>query len=113
MLAKLEKEDMVPLLTNTDGIWYYSDHGAYHDENEGNELGNWENDHVNCQFLMTGPGSYQYVENGICESVVRGLCNLDAVEPDRTKWQFGDILKLQQVFTYKFNEEKGVVKTYE
>lgn len=62
---------------------------------------------------MTGPGSYQYVENGICESVVRGLCNLDAVEPDRTKWQFGDILRLQQVFTYKFNEEKGVYKTYE
>ena len=113
MLAKLEKADMIPLLTNTDGIWYYSDHGAYHDENEGNKLGNWENDHNGCEFLMTGPGSYQFVENGVCESVVRGLCNLDAAEPDRTKWKFGDILNLEQVFTYKFNEDKGVYKTYE
>ena len=113
MLAKLEKADMIPLLTNTDGIWYYSDHGAYHDENEGNKLGNWENDHNDCEFLMTGPGSYQFVENGVCESVVRGLCNLDAAEPDRTKWKFGDILNLEQVFTYKFNEDKGVYKTYE
>ena len=76
-------------------------------------LGQWENDHVNCRFLMTGPGSYQYVENGKCESIVRGLCNLDAAEPNREKWNFGDILKLKQVFTYKFNEEKGVYKTYE
>lgn len=113
MIAKLEQAEMVPLLTNTDGIWYYSDHGAYHDEDEGAQLGNWENDHVNCKFLMTGPGSYQYIENGVCESVVRGLCNLDAAEPDRAKWQFGDILNLKQVFTYRFNEEKGVYKTYE
>lgn len=113
MILKIQKANMTPLLSNTDGIWYYSDHGPYHDKDEGNQLGNWENDHINCEFLMTGPGSYQYVENGKCESVVRGLCNLDAVEPDRSKWQFGDILHLENVFTYRFNEEKGVYKTYE
>lgn len=39
MIAKLEQAEMVPLLSNTDGVWYYSDHGAYHDEDEGNQLG--------------------------------------------------------------------------
>lgn len=111
MILKLEKADMVPLLTNTDGIWYYSDHGAYHDKDEGDKLGNWQNDHVDCEFLMTSEGRYQYVEDGVCHTVVRGLCNLDAVEPDRDKWQFGDIMKIDQMFTYRFDEEKGVYKT--
>lgn len=113
MIVKLKKADMVPLLTNTDGIWYYSDHGAYHDEDEGDQLSNWQNDHVDCIFLMVSAGMYQYIEEGICHSVVRGICNLDAVEPDRDKWQFGDILKIQELYTYKFDEERGVYKTYE
>ena len=112
MIAKLQKAGFDPLLTNTDGIWYYSEDGSiYHDEDEGNELGNWQNDHVNCDFLMTGPGSYQYVEDGVCHSVVRGLCNLDAAEPDRSKWKFGDILNIKQYSTYKFDKERGVYKT--
>lgn len=113
MIAKLKNAGFIPLLSNTDGIWYQGNGEPYHDEDEGTSLGNWENDHVNCEFLMTGPGSYQYVENGICTSVVRGICNLDAAEPDRTKWQFGDILNLENIYTYRFSEEKGVYKTYE
>ena len=60
---------------------------------------------------MTGPGAYQYVENGKCHTVVRGLCNLDAIEPDREKWNFGDILNIKNMFTYRFDEEKGVIKS--
>lgn len=112
-LVKLKRKGMIPLLTNTDGIWYYSEKGAYHDEDEGTELGCWENDHVNCDFLMTSVGAYQYVEDGVCHSVVRGLCNLDLIEKDRTKWKFGDIKKLREVFTYRFDEEKGVYKTWQ
>lgn len=112
-LIQLKKKGMIPLLTNTDGIWYYSNKGPYHDKEEGNELGCWENDHKDCEFLMTSVGAYQYVEDGKCHSVVRGLCNLDLVEKDRDKWQFGDILKMKQVFTYRFSEDKGVYKTYE
>ena len=111
MIAKLEKKGMIPLLTNTDGIWYYSDHGAYHDKDEGDKLCNWQTDHYDCQFLMTSEGRYQYVEDGVCNTVVRGLCDLDAKEPDRSKWQFGDILKIGQLFTYSFDEDKGVYKT--
>lgn len=110
-IYRLKLKGMVPLLTNTDGIWYYSNHGPYHDSEEGDQLGNWQNDHVDCEFLMTSEGRYQYVEDGVCHTVVRGLCNLDASEPDRDKWQFGDILKIDQMFTYKFDDDKGVIKT--
>lgn len=113
MIKKLKRKGMIPLLTNTDGIWYYSENGAYHDKNEGEKLGNWQNDHIDCEFLMTSEGRYQYKENGVCTTVVRGLCNLDAVQPNRDKWEFGDILNIDQMFTYRFDEEKGVYKTHE
>lgn len=112
-IKSLKKKGMIPLLTNTDGIWYYSDKGAYHDKEEGDKLGCWENDHCNCEFLMTSVGAYQYIENGKCHSVVRGLCNLDLIEKNRDKWKFGDILKMKELFTYRFDSEKGVVKAYE
>lgn len=108
MIQKLEKSGRVPLLTNTDGIWYYGK--LYHDENEGTELGKWKHDHKNCKFLMMSKGAYQFEENGKCHSVVRGVCNLDALEPDREKWKFGDLKELTYVVTYKFIEGEGVVK---
>ena len=113
MIEKLNNSNRVPLLTNTDGIWYYSNRGPYHDEDEGDSLGNWQNDHMNCEFLMTSEGRYQYVEDGICHTVVRGLCDLDLVEPDRDKWEFGAIKNIEESFTYEFNEKRGVFKTYE
>lgn len=113
MIVALKKKGMVPLLTNTDGIWYYSEEGPYHDKNEGDQLGNWQNDHIDCLFLMTSEGRYQYMEDGVCHTVVRGLCNLDAMQPDRDQWQFGDILKIDQMLTYRFDEERGVYKTHE
>ena len=110
MIKKLERRGMTPILTNTDGIWYYSDKGAYHDKDEGENLGQWQNDHINCDFLMTSAGAYQYVEDGVCHSVVRGICNLDANEPNRDKWQFGDILNIKELSAYIFDEERGVYK---
>ena len=113
-LNKLRASGFVPILTNTDGIWYYSETGKpYHDEKEGVELGCWENDHKNCKFLMTSVGSYQYVENGICHSVVRGKCNLDSLEPNRDKWEFGLILAMKEVCVYTFDKEKGIVEVWQ
>lgn len=112
MIIKLEDSNRVPLLTNTDGIWYFGD--LYHDENEGEELCQWKNDHTNCKFLMVSKGAYQYEdENGVCTSVVRGISNLDAIEPDRTKWKFGDIRKIHTITVWKWDDEIGVVKDYE
>lgn len=113
-IAKLRAAGFVPVLTNTDGIWYYSPSGEpYHDEKEGIELGCWENDHKNCDFLMTSVGSYQYVEEGVCHSVVRGKCNLDSVEPDREKWKFGFILTMKEVCMYNFDKDKGVIELWQ
>lgn len=106
----LKRRGMMPILTNTDGIWYVSDNGPYHSRNEGDGLCNYQNDHLDCEFLMTSAGAYQYVENGICKSVVRGLCDLDVNEPDRDKWKFGDIKNMNGVYKYKFNENEGVKK---
>jgi hypothetical protein len=110
MIEKLKKANCVPLLTNTDGIWYWSDSGPYHDRNEGEHLGQWENDHKDCDFLMISKGAYQYVEDGVCHTVVRGLCKLDLEEPNRDKWLFGDILKIDNIFGYNFDEERGVYR---
>ena len=86
---------------------------SYHDENEGLELGNWETDHKNCFFIMASVGAYQYIEDGVCYTVVRGKCNLDSVEPDRTKWQFGDVLKMKDIAAYTWDKEKGVVEIWQ
>lgn len=113
-INKLRKAKFVPILTNTDGIWYYSPKGKpYHDEKEGVELGCWENDHKNCTFLFTSVGSYQYIEDGITHSVVRGKCNLDGLEPDRAKWEFGAILKMKEICVYTFDKDKGVIEVWE
>ena len=111
LIEKLKKAKKVPLLSNTDGIWYYGN--MYHDENEGEGLGQWKHDHSHCKFLMMGPGAYQYLENAVCKSVVRGISNLDVIEPDRDKWAFGCIKNLKDVVTYHFDEEKGIVKNVE
>lgn len=113
MLAKLRCKHMVPILTNTDGIWYYSANGAYHDDEEGDDLCQWKNDHVDCEFLLMGVGAYQYRENGKTSTVVRGICNLDADNPDRSTWEFGAILKMNSVFKYVFIEGEGVKKIYD
>lgn len=107
-VEKLKEAGREVLLTNTDGIWYKGD--LYHDENEGTQLGQWKNDHVNCQFIMKSKGAYQFIEDGVCHSVVRGLTLLDR-EKDRSLWEFGDIFNENAVEEYyAFDADKGVIK---
>lgn len=95
------------LLTNTDGIWYQGD--LFHNEEEGNNLGQWKNDHKNCMFIMKSKGAYQFIEDGICHTVVRGTTELDR-EKERENWSFGEIFNHIAMEYYEFNEEQGVVK---
>lgn len=82
------------LAYNTDGIWYYSPNGKpYHGEGEGEGIGKWSNDHCNCKIRFKSKGCYEYIEDGVYHPVVRGLTEYDKVEPDRTKWQWGDIFR--------------------
>ena len=47
---------------NTDGIWYQGP--VYHGEGEGNDLGQWRNDYVDCRFRAKSSGAYEFIENG-------------------------------------------------
>ena len=57
----LEKKGRMVLSFNTDGIWYKGP--VYHGEGEGDGLGEWHNDHVNCKFRAKSSGSYEFIEN--------------------------------------------------
>lgn len=103
----LKKSGRNVLLTNTDGIWYQGE--IYHDENEGNELCQWKNDHINCTLIMKSKGAYQYIEDGVCHTVVRGTTNLDK-EKERDDWEFGDIFKDVKMDCYAFDDNEGVIK---
>ena len=69
---------------NTDGIWYQG--AVYHGDGEGDDLGQWHNDHVNCRFRAKSAGSYEFIENGSYFPVVRGKTRLDNILT-RDKWQ--------------------------
>lgn len=106
-LAKtLEDSGRVILAFNTDGIWYLGD--IYHGENEGPNLGQWENDHTNCQIRFKSGGCYEYIENGKYKPVVRGKTNLDN-QLDRSEWSWGDIYVAQELL-YHFIPGVGLIK---
>lgn len=85
---------------NTDGIWYRGN--IYHGKGEGDNLGDWSNDHINCLFRSKSDGTYEFIENNQYQSVARGITTYDMVEPDRSKWKFGDIYKGANI-SYKFD----------
>ena len=97
---------------NTDGIWYQGP--IYHGEGEGPELGQWEHDYINCRFRAKSAGAYEFegtkVKTGEFKykAVMRGLSGKDIIEPDRSKWSWGDIYK-EKVNYFTFNEKDGIV----
>lgn len=98
----LEENGRVPLLWNTDGVWYYGD--VYHGEGEGKGLGQWENDHINCTFRVKSRGSYEFIENGEYHPVVRGVDN-----EKKSTWKWGDIFSpVAEIEAYAFSEERGI-----
>ena len=81
----------LPLMINVDGIWYRSPNGEpYHGEGEGDKIGEWRNDHLDCQIRFKSDGAYEYIEDGVYYPVIRGETLLDRVKP-RTEWEWGDI----------------------
>ena len=99
----LEKKGRIILLFNTDGIWYKGP--VFHGEGEGEGLGEWHNDHINCQFRMKSAGAYEYIENGVYTPVVRGV----SMEK-REGWKWGDIYSSKaEPDKLTFDEEKGVL----
>ena len=116
----LLEHDKMPILYNTDGIWYYSSDGQpYHGEGEGPGIGCWENDHFNCEFRCKSKGAYEFIEEGKYYPVVRGLTKYDKIKPDRETWQWGDIFRedaevisftLKNNFVRMDGEVKGAIE---
>ena len=101
LAERLRKSGRVPLLYNTDGIWYSGE--IFHDYGEGDKLGDWRNDHINCKFRAKSKGSYEFIEDGKYTPVVRGATNLDKIK-NRSEWQWGDIFNATVIQFYVDDE---------
>lgn len=99
----LEDSGRIPLLWNTDGVWYMGD--VYHGQGEGSGIGQWENDHVDCTFRVKSRGAYEFIENGIYHSVVRGIR-----KEEQAGWKWGDIFSphTRKQKYFEFNVEEGI-----
>lgn len=108
LAKRVEKNGGRILLYNTDGFWYQGP--VYHGEGEGEKLGQWSNDHVNCRFRAKSAGAYEYIENEEYHPVLRGYTKLDEVKA-RSNWEWGDIYHNEAVIKlYEFTEEKGIIE---
>ena len=98
----LEKKGRIVLTFNTDGIWYKG--AVYHGAGEGEGLGEWHNDHIDCTFRARSAGSYEFIEKNVYHAVVRGVAN-----DLKADWKWGDIYeKKAEPQIFKFTEEGGV-----
>ena len=111
LIKDLKRSGRIPILSNTDGIWYSGP--IYHTKQEGLELGQYKNDHINCKLLVRSKGAYQYLtRDNVCHSVVRGTSNLDILH-EREDWKFGEIMNQDlSVEKYKFSKNDGIVKVW-
>lgn len=105
---RLRSSGRAILLFNTDGIWYMGD--IYHGEGEGDSMGEWHNDHINCTFRAKSKGAYEYIENEVYTPVLRGNTDYDYVV-DRKYWKWGDIYRTDcNPIKYKFVKYTGIVR---
>ena len=106
---RLEANGNTIIAYNTDGIWYAGD--IYHGEGEGNNLGQWVNDHTNTTFRARSAGAYEYIENDEYHVVLRGRSKLDMIKP-RTDWEWGDLYHedAEKVYMVHFDYESGIIK---
>lgn len=103
---KLKDSGREVLAYNTDGIWYAGE--IYHDEDEGKEIGQWKNDHIDCMWRAKSKGAYEFMENGTYTPVVRGKTRLDRVLP-REEWEWGDIYQEDaKVIAFSWNPDLGI-----
>lgn len=109
LAATLRENGRIIIAYNTDGIWYTGD--VYHGKGEGHELGQWENDHINCKIRFKSAGSYEYIEDGVYHPVVRGRTKLDLKGITRDQWKWGDIYNDEaDPLIYRFVEGVGIIK---
>ena len=92
---------------NTDGIWYQGP--IYHGPGEGDKLGEWHNDHINCIFRSKSDGAYEFIDAEGYHPVIRGQTRLDTIKP-RDKWSWGDIYQEDaKILKYEFKKGEGII----
>lgn len=114
---ELRGQGYTPLAFNTDGIWYAKlidgesiPSEPMHCSLEGDDLGTYATDHIDCTARWKTKGAYEFIENGVYKPVVRGATRLDKIK-SRDEWQWGDIfLKAAEVIVYKLDGDMIVVK---
>lgn len=100
------------LAYNTDGIWYEGD--VYHGKYEGEGLGQWSNDYVDCTARWKSDGAYEFICDGKYYAKIRGKTKLDNIKPDRAEWSWGDIFSLDaQTLKYKITKGYLITETEE
>ena len=107
LASRIESNGGKVILYNTDGFWYQGD--VFHGEGEGHNLGEWENDHVDCKIRVKSDGVYEYEEAGVYHPVIRGRTWLDRYL-DRSQWHWGDIYNpdAEHIIEWLFEEGIGV-----
>ena len=109
MVKWLEETGRIPLLLNTDGVWFIGEPTNIHD----NFCGGWKEDHKNCTLRIKSPGCYEFIEDGKYTPVARGRRLLDEIKP-RDKWQWGDIYTSEASKVKMFRIENfNIVKYYD
>ena len=100
----------VPLLYNTDGIWYAGDL-LETGTDYGPGVGRWENDHTALKFRVKSRGAYEYIDADGYHPVVRGRSKLDETK-SRDKWEWGDIFNIGGIKVYTMNDGGNIVGEY-
>ena len=108
LTAELIKKGRIPVLWNTDGIWYLGE--EYHGFGEGDGIGEWHNDYNATRFRIKSNGCYEFEDEAGYHVRMRGHCKLDDIKP-REQWEWGDIFKKEaQEKTIKFDWKKGLME---
>ncbi len=109
MIDWLKANKRVPILINTDGIWFVGEPVDFNS----NKLGEWKQDHKNCRLRIKSKGCYEFIEDNQYYPVARGARLLDKIKP-RAQWEWGDIYKEDcgKIKCYKLVDEK-IMEVYE
>ena len=118
LIDKLKEAGYIPLLSNTDGIWYYKPDNIsdwYHGEGEGTNIGEWSNEYVGSKMRVFSKGAYDFLTpDGIYKPVVRGRLAIEKSRPRETWTWEENILACERDVTqpekkYRFNTDKGFI----
>jgi len=119
IIENLKMQGYIPLLTNTDGVWYRKPNyieEPYHDELEGNGIGQWSSEYENAELRIFSPGSYDFryphPVNGdwVYEVRSRGLHACE-IEYPRKNWTWEENMLSKEnnyIIKYVFNEDSGI-----